>query len=75
MPTVELSVNASSLEEMDRLAKELEISRDDFIHLAFSFALRNQKTMVKERQHELGYARHPMDPEEIDLYDRERIWS
>ena len=57
MGIIEVKVDESLLEEVDRATRSLAITRDDFAGIALELALRNQKTIALEQQHDQGYAR------------------
>ncbi len=75
METIELKIDESLLAEIDRVARRLSISRDDFARLALELALRNQKTIALERQHAQGYTSHPVKPDEFDGWESEQVWG
>jgi metal-responsive CopG/Arc/MetJ family transcriptional regulator len=75
METIELKIDESLLAEIDRVTRGLSISRDDFARIALELALRNQKTIMLERQHALGYTRHPVKPDEFDGWESEQVWG
>jgi metal-responsive CopG/Arc/MetJ family transcriptional regulator len=75
METIQLTVDESLLAEVDRATHSLAISRAAFVRIALELALRNQKTIALEQQHAQGYARHPVEPNEIDEWESERVWG
>lgn len=75
METIELTVDESLLAEVDRATRQLSLTRADFARIALELALRNQKTIALEQQHEQGYARHPIKSDELDEWESEQIWS
>lgn len=75
METIEVKVDESLLEEVDRATRALAITRDDFARIALKLALRNQKTIALEQQHAQGYASHPAKPGEFDEWESEQVWG
>ena len=75
METIELTIDESLLAEVDRVTRQLSMTRADFARIALELALRNQKTIALERQHAQGYARCPVIPGEIGEWESEQVWS
>lgn len=75
METIELTVDESLLDEIDKATRLLSITRADFARIALELALRNQKTIALEQQHAQGYARHPVKSDEFDEWEAEQVWG
>ena len=75
METIQLTVDESLLAEVDRVTRQLSMTRAAFVRVALELALRNQKTIALEQQHAQGYARHPVKPDEFDEWDSEQVWG
>ncbi|MDQ3687167.1 MAG: CopG family transcriptional regulator [Acidobacteriota bacterium] len=75
METIELKIDESLLEAVDRATRSLAITRDDFTRIALELALRNQKTIALERQHAQGYARQPVKSDELNEWEPEQVWG
>ncbi|MFN2455649.1 MAG: CopG family transcriptional regulator [Pyrinomonadaceae bacterium] len=75
METIQLTVDESLLAEVDRVTRQLSMTRADFARIALELAVRNQKTIALEQQHAQGYARHPAQPGEFDEWETEQVWS
>ncbi len=75
METIELTIDESLLAQVDRVTRQLSMTRADFARIALELALRNQKTIALEQQHAQGYARHPVKPGEIDEWESEQVWG
>ncbi len=73
METIELTVDESLLAEVDRVTRQLSMTRADFARIALELALRNQKTIALEQQHAQGYARHPVKPSELGEWESEHV--
>ncbi|MFZ5822111.1 MAG: CopG family transcriptional regulator [Chloroflexota bacterium] len=75
METIELTVDESLLAEVDRVIRSLAMTRATFVQAALEMAIRNQNTMLMERQHAQGYARHPLNPNEVIDWESEQVWG
>lgn len=75
MKTIELTIDESLLAEVDRVTRQLSMTRADFARIALELALRNQKTIALEQQHAQGYADNPVKPGEFDDWESEQVWS
>ena len=75
MKTIELEVEESVLEEVDRATRELEMTREEFVRTALERALRQQEIIALEQQHARGYAQHPVMPGEFDGWEEEQAWG
>ena len=75
MTAIQLTVDESLLAEIDRVTRELAMTRAAFIHSALEMALRNKKIIASEQQHAQGYADHPVKPGEFDEWESEQMWG
>ena len=75
MEKIELTIDENLLKEVDRAIRSLSMTRTAFIRAALELALRNQKTIMLERQHSEGYARHPSKPDEFTDWESEQVWG
>jgi len=75
MKTIQMTIDEPLLAEVDRTIKELNISRSAFIREALELALRHYQILEMEKQHAAGYARHPVEPGEFDVWHDEQAWS
>lgn len=75
MKTIQMTIDEPLLAEVDRTIKDLNISRSAFIREALELALRHYQTLEMEKQHAAGYARHPVEPGEFDVWQDEQAWS
>jgi len=75
METIQLTVDESLLAEVDRVTRQLSMTRAAFVRVALELALRNLKTIALEQQHAQGYARHPFNPSEIGEWEPEQVWG
>ncbi|MEI7772405.1 MAG: ribbon-helix-helix domain-containing protein [Chloroflexales bacterium] len=75
MKTIQMTIDESLLSDVDRVIAELQTTRSAFIRSALSLALRQHRIRLLERQHAEGYARHPVMPDEFDLWQGEQSWG
>jgi metal-responsive CopG/Arc/MetJ family transcriptional regulator len=75
MKTVQMTIDQDLLEEVDRAIEKLNTSRSAFIREALQLALRQYKIRIMEEQHAKGYARHPVEAGEFDVWEAEQAWG
>lgn len=75
MKTIQMTINDSLLAQLDFAAEELATTRSAFIREAVQKALRQHRIRQLEQQHAAGYARHPVEPGEFDVWDTELTWG
>ncbi len=75
MQTIELTIDEALLDRIDRVTRELSLTRADFIQQALEEALRHQATFAKELQHARGYKYKPVEPGEFDDWESEQVWE
>jgi metal-responsive CopG/Arc/MetJ family transcriptional regulator len=74
MRTVQVNLEEPLVEDVDRAAKRLGISRSAFTRDALRSALNRLRTEALEEEHRAGYQRQPIDPDEIREWEGEQIW-
>ncbi len=75
MKTVQMTLDDSLVEEVDRAAKDLGTTRSAFARDALRAALTRLKEREPERRHRAGYERHPVEPGEFDAWEDEQVWA
>lgn len=75
MKTIQMTIDESLLEEVDGLIATLNTTRSAFIRRALQSAIRKHIAVTREEQHEQGYAQHPVQPGEFDVWTDEQAWS
>lgn len=73
MTTIE--IEPALLEQIDKLAAELQIPRAEIVHTALKRAVTKLEIEKLEKLHEEGYRRIPQDQEEIDMWIEEQVWE
>lgn len=74
MKTVQMTLDESLVEQVDRAADSLGTTRSAFTRDALRAALVELKERELERRHRAGYERHPVQPGELDGWDDEQVW-
>lgn len=74
MKTVQMTLDESLVEQVDRVAQSLGTTRSAFTRDALRAALTDVQERELERRHRAGYERHPVQPGEIGDWGDEQIW-
>lgn len=75
MKTIQMTIDEPLLSEVDRIIKTLDITRSAFIREALQLALQKYQIAEMEKRHAEGYARHPVEPGEFDVWEAEQVWG
>jgi metal-responsive CopG/Arc/MetJ family transcriptional regulator len=75
MKTIQMTIDEPLLDEVDQMIHDLGTTRSAFIRDALQLALRQRRIAEMERQHAAGYARHPVESGEFDVWEAEQMWS
>ena len=75
MKTIQMTIDEPLLAEVDQLIQTLNTSRSAFIREALELALQRHTIAEMERKHAEGYARHPIEPSEFDVWEDEQAWG
>ncbi len=75
MKTIQMTIDEPLLDEVDRVIRDLKTTRSAFIRSALQLALQKHAVSRLERQHTEGYARHPVEPGEFDIWESEQAWG
>lgn len=75
MKTIQITINEPLLMQVNNAIKELGMSRSAFIRDALQQALRQLEITKLERKHKIGYARHPIELGEFDIWEAEQSWE
>lgn len=74
MKTVQMTLDDDLVDAIDKAARRLGTSRSAFTRKALRHALAGLRTQELERKHRRGYERHPVKPDEFDLWEDEQVW-
>ncbi len=75
MKTVQMTIDEALLTQVDTLIEELGTNRSAFMREALESALKQRQVKLLEEQHRAGYARHPLTPDEFDIWQEEQVWE
>jgi metal-responsive CopG/Arc/MetJ family transcriptional regulator len=75
MKTIQMTIEAELLEQLDKTVGELGTSRSAFIRLAVQQALQEFQIQRLEEQHRAGYARQPVTADEFGGWEGEQAWG
>lgn len=73
--TIQMTIDDPLLDEVDQATQTLHTTRSAFIREALRLALRQHRIARLEQQHAEGYARHPVEPGEFDVWQAEQAWG
>ena len=72
MKTVQMTLDESLVNDIDKAAKRIGITRSAFTRDALRSALSRLRTKELERRHRDGYTRKPIKREEFSPWEREQ---
>ena len=75
MKTVQMTLDDSLLEAVDRAAESLGITRSAFTQDALRAALTSLPKRELELRHRAGYERQPVVPGEFSDWESEQVWG
>jgi len=75
MKTVQMTLDDSLVEAVDRAAESLGTTRSAFTRDALRAALTGLQERELERKHRAGYARKPVEPGEFSDWESEQVWG
>jgi len=75
MKTIQMTIDEPLLAEVDQAIRDLDTTRSAFVRDALRLALRRYTITSMERRHAEGYARHPVEPGEFDVWEAEQAWG
>ena len=75
MRTVQMTLDDTLIDAVDRVAKELNTNRSAFTRKALQDALVRYKLEQQETKHRRGYEKDPVSPEEFSVWEAEQAWG
>ena len=75
MRTIQMTLDDELVKKVDIIASELNTTRSAFIREALELALKRHAIAEMEKKHAEGYARHPIEPGEFDVWEDEQAWG
>lgn len=74
MKTVQITIDETLAEEVDRAVEKLGTTRSEFTRQALRGRLTRLQVEELERLHREGYRRHPVQPAEVEVWEDEQVW-
>lgn len=75
MKTIQMTIDEPLLAEVDRTVESLATTRSAFVREALQLALWRYRVREMEAKHAEGYARHPVEAGEFDVWQAEQAWG
>lgn len=75
MKTIQMTIDETLLEQVDRTVQTLETTRSAFIRMALEQALRQYHVRRLEEQDEVGYTAVPANADETTIWQSEQEWG
>ncbi|MDX9830614.1 MAG: ribbon-helix-helix domain-containing protein [Anaerolineae bacterium] len=75
MKTIQMTIDEPLLAEVDEVVQTLKTTRSAYIREALELALQRYAIAEMEKKHAEGYARHPVEPGEFDVWEVEQAWG
>lgn len=75
MKTVQMTLDDSLVQEVDRAAQALGTTRSAFTRDALRDALGRLRERELERRHRAGYEKKPVQPGEFSDWEDEQVWG
>lgn len=73
--TVQITLDTELADAVDRAVAKLRTSRSGFTRDALRKKLAELERKELERRHREGYAEHPVEPGEFDVWEDEQVWG
>ncbi len=74
MKTVQMTLDESLVEDVDRAATTLGTTRSAFTRDALRSALARLRRQEMEERHRAGYERQPVQPGEFSDWNDDQVW-
>ena len=75
MKTVQMTLDEALVERVDRVRKQLQLSRSALTRDALREYLARHTVAELEQKHREGYQRHPMGSDEFAAWEDEQAWG
>ena len=75
MRTIQMTLDDELVKTVDAISKELKTSRSAFTRHALHEAVKRHNVERLESKHRKGYAIHPVNKEEISIWENEQDWG
>lgn len=74
MRTVQMTLDESLLDRIDREAQKLKTSRSALTREALEMFLKYRQTLVLEKKQIEGYKKFPVEKDELGDWENEQVW-
>lgn len=74
MKTVQMTLDESLVEDVDKAATALGTTRSAFTRDALRTALARLRRQELEKRHRVGYERQPVQPGEFSDWNDDQVW-
>ncbi|MEI7998868.1 MAG: ribbon-helix-helix domain-containing protein [Candidatus Omnitrophota bacterium] len=75
MVTVQMTLEEGLVKRVDDLVQKMHTSRSAFARDALKEAIKKYQNLELEKKHKLGYERHPVKPNEFDVFEKDQAWG
>ena len=75
MRTIQMTLDDDLVKRVDDIANELKTTRSAFTRDVLRKAVRQYNIRRLELKHRRGYAAHPVDEEELTVWEKEQNWG
>lgn len=75
MKTIQMTIDEELLDAVDTAVRDSGTTRSAFLREALQQALRARQIADLERQQIAGYERHPVTPDEFNIWQDEQLWE
>ena len=75
MRTIQMTLDEDLVKTVDRVSKQLKVSRSAFTRDALRESLARYAAAKQEKRHRQGYERHPVTRDEFSVWADEQAWG
>lgn len=75
MRTIQMTLDDTLVDAVDRVVKELHTTRSAFTRKALQDALVRYKLEQQELKHRRGYEKDPVSRDEFSVWEAEQLWG
>ncbi len=75
MKTIQMTLDEELLKQVDKVIKDLKITRSAFIRESLQKQIERLRIQEMEEKHRQGYMKKPVKPGEFDVWEDEQDWG
>jgi metal-responsive CopG/Arc/MetJ family transcriptional regulator len=75
MKTIQMTMDEELLFSVDKVIHKRKTTRSAFFRESVRFYLEKLKINELEQKHRDGYMKHPVKPNEFDIWEDEQVWG